>query len=91
MLDDPYPAVRIVAARSLRSLPGFEGLRYDPTGPQEERTAAVQEAFRAWGRARRGRAPAAAEATLVDAGGLRREAFEALWMRRNDRVVELRE
>ncbi len=91
LLDDPYPAVRIVAARSLRSLPGFEDLRYDPTGPPEERAGAAREAFRAWSRARRGRAAAAPEATLVHAGGLRREAFAALWARRNDRIVELRE
>jgi hypothetical protein len=90
LLDDPYPAVRLVAARSLRSLPGFEGLRYDPNGPQPERVAAARQAFRLWSRGRR-EPPSAPEATLVDARGIRSKEIEALWERRNDRVVELRE
>jgi hypothetical protein len=90
LLDDPYPAVRLVATRSLRSLPGFEGLRYDPNGPEPERVLAARQAYRTWSRTRR-EPPAAPEATLVDAAGIRGKELEALWQRRNDRVVELRE
>jgi predicted CXXCH cytochrome family protein len=46
LLDDEYPAVRYVAARSLRALPGFSQLRYDYVGSQESRWAAQTEARR---------------------------------------------
>jgi predicted CXXCH cytochrome family protein len=37
LLDDPYSAVRFVAAASLRSLPGFAGLDYDFLEPADRR------------------------------------------------------
>jgi hypothetical protein len=42
LLDDPYPAVRYIAGRSLRALEGHEGLDYDFLGdPRALRAAAV--------------------------------------------------
>ncbi len=49
-LDDPYAAVRVVAARSLRSLPGFDGFAYDPLAPQPDRAGAVRDAVARWER-----------------------------------------
>jgi hypothetical protein len=40
LLDDPYSAVRFVAARSLRTFPGFSGLEYDFLAAPERRRAA---------------------------------------------------
>lgn len=40
-LGDPYAAVRYVAARSLRTLPGFEDVAYDYVAPREELRRAV--------------------------------------------------
>jgi predicted CXXCH cytochrome family protein len=40
LLDDPYSAVRFIAARSLRSYPGFSGFDYDFLAPPERRRAA---------------------------------------------------
>jgi predicted CXXCH cytochrome family protein len=39
LLDDPYSAVRYVAARSLRTFPGFSRVEYDFLAPKERRRA----------------------------------------------------
>ena len=54
-LDDPYAAVRFVAARSLRSLPGFEELAFDFVAERAER---LQKQALARERARAGAVPA---------------------------------
>lgn len=46
LLDDPYAAVRFVAHRSLRSLPGYTNFLYDFVGPPRERRAAREHALR---------------------------------------------
>jgi hypothetical protein len=43
-LDDPYAAVRFVAARSLRALPGFAELDYDFIADRGQRLAAQERA-----------------------------------------------
>jgi DNA-binding LytR/AlgR family response regulator len=43
-LDDPYAAVRFVAARSLRSLPGFAELDYDYVAQPSQRLPAQERA-----------------------------------------------
>ena len=43
-LDDPYAAVRFVAHRSLRTLPGFEDLAYDFSADRDTRLAAIARA-----------------------------------------------
>ena len=40
-LGDPYDAVRFIAARSLRSLPGYANLEYDFVGPRQARVDAA--------------------------------------------------
>lgn len=47
-LDDPYSAVRYIAARSLESLPGYERLDYDFVGPEAERTRVRREVWEQW-------------------------------------------
>ena len=37
LLDDPYDAVRFIAGRTLRTLPGFATFQYDFAGPPEQR------------------------------------------------------
>src|SRR4029079_17836216 len=48
LLDDPYDAVRTVAYRSLRSLPGMERFTYDFMAPHEQRLADVGRALTLW-------------------------------------------
>ena len=91
MLNDPYDAVRVVAARSLRSLPGYEGLRYDPMGPVEQRQRAAQAAGTHWLREHRSRESVPRSETLVHAKGIDDERFRSLASERDDRIVHLRE
>ncbi len=81
LLDDPYPAVRFIAARSLgRVSPGaVQG--YDFLSNREARMAASQRALAIWER----------EAGQGDGSGPRRTVLEALRARRDDRPVTLRE
>jgi predicted CXXCH cytochrome family protein len=44
LLDDPYSAVRLVAWRALRGLPGFSGFEYDFLAPREKLRDKVREA-----------------------------------------------
>ena len=67
LLNDPYEAVRYIAYRSLRTLPGYAGVDYDYVASREERVAAALPILRAWQNSalsRRRREPE----LLVDAG-----------------------
>lgn len=79
LLDDPYPAVRFIAARSLRRLAPDTVAGYDFLARPEPRREAARRALDAW-RARSGAQPAG----LAD-------VLAALSSRRNDRRVALRE
>jgi hypothetical protein len=94
LLDDPYDAVRFIAARSLRSTPGFQSFPYDFVASQKERYAAQLSAMRIWDRSGRGVSmPATGRAALLlgPDGGLRVEEMLRLLKARNDRPVLLRE
>ncbi len=47
-LTDPYDAVRIIAYRTLRGLPGFGSFDYDFLAPADEREAAAKRAIEIW-------------------------------------------
>jgi hypothetical protein len=49
LLVDPYDAVRYIAGRSFRHVPGFETFPYDAQGPESDRRAAAQRVFAIWG------------------------------------------
>ena len=90
LLDDPYDAVRFIAARSLRQLPGFESLVYDFVGLADQRAQARLNALEIWtnqtGRSSTGRA-----ILIEDDGTLNRRDFERLLQQRNDRPLNLME
>ena len=48
VLVDPYPAVRIIAARSLRTLSGYEDFQRDLDGESEARQQAKAEVLTRW-------------------------------------------
>ncbi len=92
LLDDPYGAVRYIAQRSLRSLPGFDGLEYDFMGQPDEEASAGARAFAIWARSPRPADGPDRSAVLVDAdGALERARFERLLSERDDRRVVLTE
>ena len=90
-LGDRYDAVRFIAARSLRSVPGYAGLDYDFVAPEQERVEAAVRVLREW------RASPAAHLRrepelLVDANGeLRVDAMRRLFEQRDRRPLFLRE
>ena len=70
LLNDPYSAVRFVAYRTLRGLPGFADFSYDYVGDLEQRAAAVQSALLRWDMLRQDQeAPAAYRELLMDNEG----------------------
>jgi formate-dependent nitrite reductase cytochrome c552 subunit len=88
LLNDRYLAVRFVAERSLRRLPGLESLEYDFLGPNEQRTETVATALKIWSRQR----PKDSRPTLlIDENGLQQERFDAMISRRDDRDMSLLE
>ena len=46
-MDDPYDAVRFIAGRSLRTLPGYEGFEFDSIPAPETRAKAIDAVARA--------------------------------------------
>lgn len=89
LLVDPYAANRFLAARSLRTLPGFGSLEVDSMAPGPARQAARERVFDAiTERPPRGAPPA----TLFGADGhLDLPRFEDLLSVRNNRPVTIKE
>ena len=91
LLNDPYEAVRYIAYRSLRSLPGYEEFDYDYLDQQTERVDKVVPLIQAW------RASVAAEQRqeaelLIDANGdLQTDVMRRLFDLRDNRRLFLRE
>ena len=93
LLDDPYDAVRFIAYRSLRSLPGFEAFPGDFLSPPARRQADAAAVLAQWGRR-----PAAPRATgdlarlLIRADGtLDTAVLRRLLTLRDNRPVSLNE
>jgi hypothetical protein len=91
LLNDPYDAVRFIAARSMRSLAGFRSLPYDFIAPERQRRQAQAQAMAIWDRNRaQDRRPEAQ--LLMDArGDLRVAELLRLIRGRNEARVLLRE
>jgi predicted CXXCH cytochrome family protein len=87
LLVDPYAAVRYIAARSLRSVAGYEDLAYDYVAPSAVRAAARRQALAAWEGA-----PGPRPELLIGADGrIDQPAFARLLGSRDDRPVVLQE
>jgi hypothetical protein len=91
LLDDPYDAVRFIAARSLTSIPAFASLEYDFNAPQPTRYAAQLQTMRTWDQVRRGSRAANPAVLMDDAGGLQVSEMLRLLRTRNNRAILLRE
>lgn len=92
MLDDPYSAIRFVAAKSLKRLPGFEDFTYDFVGPPEDRMNAVTTAHELWRKTRRFRHQADRSPILMRPDGLFRSAdVERLLRERDDQPLSIAE
>lgn len=94
LLDDPYAAVRCVAARSLKTLPGFTLQDYDftvaPTDRPEIQTALLEN-WLAHAATKTSAPPPAATLVRRENPAAMRESFRELSRQRNERPVRLRE
>lgn len=90
LVRDPYPAIRIMARRSIRKFPGYETFDYDPIGTKDSLLSASEKAFSIWQDGKRPTIPSSA-ILLGENGELDREKFESLYHRRNDRRIVLAE
>ena len=89
LLQDPYDAVRFIAARSLRRSEAFADWSYEFFGPTEVRAAAHREVLERWQGLPHG---ADRPAVLIDANGaVNRDLQQRLLRQRDDRVVSLAE
>jgi hypothetical protein len=90
LLTDPYSATRQVAYRSIASLRGFEGFRYDYIEGPEAVGRRADEALERWRRALGG--ASAPPAVFVDAsGGIDLEVWRRLLAQRDPRPLTIRE
>ena len=90
-LGDPYDAVRFIAARSLRSLPGYADLDYDFVGPRPARVDAAVRVLREWRASPAARLRREPELLVDPRGELRVDAMRRLFDARDRRPLFLRE
>ncbi len=92
LLNDSYDAVRYIAARSLKTLPEYEGFEFDFVAPQEQRLARRRRALEIWrdSRARQGRSGDAALLFNPD-GTFIAERLDRLLAERDNRRIYYRE
>lgn len=89
--SDPYAQVRYRAAKSLRTLPGFEDWAFDFLAPQAERTAAGKAAYTRWKARPSGPRAKASRLLLRPDGGLDEDFALRLQRARDNRRIFLAE
>lgn len=90
LLLDPYDAVRYIAYRSLRTLPGCGKIEYDFLGLEAQRDKAFKQALGIWrnlGTARR----TGPEILITESRDLDRDNWSRILEKRDDRRVNLEE
>lgn len=95
LLPDPYDAVRYMAHRSLRTMPGYREVGYDFVGPAQERVDAGWRILADW-QQHVARLPASERppggAVLVEPNGeVQAEILQRLLSERDNRIIELDE
>lgn len=91
-LDDPYSAVRNVARRSLRKLPGYAEWDYDFLADDESRAETVSEVIGIWERRAHSTPPKEdARILLNDRGEIDYVKVDLLRMERDNRPIEISE
>jgi hypothetical protein len=92
LLNDPYPAIRFIAYRSLRRLPGFGDFSYDFNGSPTLLSAAAQRARQVWEQSRGGVQRPFVHQTLIDPKGRVLDSdFQRLLKLRDNRAMFIAE
>lgn len=92
LLNDQYEAIRLIARRSLRSLPGFESLSLDVINASttESRAIAVSQLLQYWSQ-RNGAKGINRPELLIKQSQLDIEALDRLFLQRDNRPIILAE
>ena len=91
VLPDPYHAVRYIARRSLRRLPGFDAFDLDSTATSAELDNARKQAFRSWIEGRPSDATTGEAILIGPDGTARKDEVLRLLALRDDRTISLAE
>lgn len=87
-LNDPYHAVRLIAYRSIRTLPGYEDFEVNVLADGSELESGILQAFERWENA-----PLSSSnpAILIDESGSQGKRIEQLMLQRDDTRIEIAE
>jgi hypothetical protein len=91
LLDDPYDAVRFIASRSLKALPGFSGLEYNFVAPPGVRRQAQLRTMATWDKQKPARPRQDSRLLLDDKGNVDIPDVLRLLNERDNRRMLLRE
>ena len=92
LLRDPYSAVRAVAHKSLRELPGYGQLNYDFTAEKANHDSVFRQAMRIWSEQRPSKPfPTGLRNLQNDQGELNWSAIERLIQQRDDTPLSISE
>jgi hypothetical protein len=91
LLDDPYDAVRFIAGRSLRTLPGFEKMAYDFVSSPKDRYQAQMRTMSTWDRGRQRPGRTDSQLLVKSDGSVDVDRVLALIKTRDSRRMLLRE
>ncbi|MGE3508466.1 MAG: cytochrome c3 family protein, partial [Vicinamibacterales bacterium] len=91
LMNDPYEAVRLIAYRSLKTLPVFRDFRYEFSDDLKARTEGVMRVMDLWRRSGALAQAPTAPALLVDATGTIKPDVTRLLRLRDHRRIDLRE
>ncbi|MGK0204371.1 MAG: formate-dependent nitrite reductase cytochrome c552 subunit [Planctomycetota bacterium] len=89
LLVDPYPAVRIIAERSLRTLPSYETFRHRLDTTPDLRQRAKADALTKWTDAGGAKKQARPAVLIKPDGSLQTDEFGKLLKRRNNKKIRL--
>jgi len=90
LLRDSYAAVRFIAFRSLRRVPGYLTLSYDFTGGNEHVSFVADQVRRFWASRREAIDPERASAVLTDEHrNIDADQFDKLLQQRDQRPIDL--
>ncbi|HKQ37725.1 MAG TPA: C cytochrome precursor, partial [Verrucomicrobiae bacterium] len=90
LLEDPYSAVRYIARRSLRALPGFADFDCDYIAPAADRARARLSIWAKWEQAQKPDRTGP-EVLIRSDGQMERQAWDRLLSQRDDKSMYLQE
>ena len=91
LMDDHYDAVRFIANRSLKSMPGYQDVGFDFLAPRNERHGVIRAIMGRWSERLPTRLANRAEILITADGNIDTKAVDAHIAKRDNRVVSIHE